>query len=164
MLTCLLITAVLAADPGGAVVAAPPLHGKSAMRARQLATLQGLQPAEGVIFISPENWRVDISPDTIYLQSPRQGAPIRSGDEIAMWRFERAAKEQPLLKTPDLVGKTWTEASEAIKQSGLRLMNAAADRSRDETITDQYPRAGATAYTGTSVFLKTSSPPPSLRR
>lgn len=154
MIPCLVFLAVLAPDLRPSV-ATPALGGEPMQRARQLAELRGLHLAEGVYFISPENWRSDIRPQTVYLQSPREGVAIAEGAEVAAWRFERARSQQRILQTPDFVGDTWEAALSAVGSSELHLMNAESSAEQRDIITDQYPKAGTDVYSGTSIFFKT---------
>ncbi|WP_162006747.1 PASTA domain-containing protein [Roseimaritima sediminicola] len=153
MIACLVLLSAIAADPGSGV-ATPDLKGESMQRGVQLLRLRGLEPLPGVYFISPDNWRADIKPQTVYLQFPRAGATVDAGSPVAVWRFERARRRQAKLKVPDLVGKTWQAAQEALDAAELPLMNATEAAGATDTVTDQYPKAGRQVYRGTSVFLK----------
>lgn len=154
MIAYLVFLAALAADPGPSV-ATPSLDGEPMQRASQLVELRGLHLAEGVYFISPDNWRADIEPQAVYLQFPREGVAIAEGAEVAAWRFERAGGQQRILQTPHFVGKTWKAALRAVGPSELQLMNAETAAEMNDVITDQYPRAGTKVYAGTSIFFKT---------
>jgi len=154
VISCLIFLAAMVADTGPSVEM-PSLDGEPMQRARQLVELRSLDLAEGVYYISAENWRADIKPQTIYLQSPRSGTVIAQGAEVAAWRFERASGEQLILQTPDFVGETWEATLRAIGSSELHLMNAATTADMNDVITDQYPKPGTKVYSGTSIFFKT---------
>lgn len=155
MISCFVLLAALIAEPPRSV-ATPDLAGESLQRAAQLLTLRGLEPAEGVYFISPDNWRADIEPRTVYLQFPRAGAAVADGGSVAVWRFERATPQQAKLKVPDLVGKTWQAALSELDATELPLMNQRSAANETDIVTDQYPKAGSKVYAGTSMFLKTA--------
>ncbi len=155
MISCFVLLAALVAEPPRSAET-PELAGESLPRAAQLLTLRGLHMAEGVYFISPENWRADIEPRTVYLQFPRARAAVADGGTVAVWRFEQATPQQAKREVPDLVGKTWQAAVSELDASEWPLMNPRSAANENDIVTDQYPKAGSKVYAGTSILLKTA--------
>lgn len=152
MICSLVFVVVLSGHPDAAV-AMPNLRSVSVDRAQQMVELRGLRLAAGVYFLSPNNWRSDIEPETTYLQYPQPEAATPKGAEAAIWTFRKAVEGQELMETPDFVGQTWGEVKKELEDSPLELMNDTAFCEDAAVVTDQYPRAGSKTYAGTSIFF-----------
>ena len=136
----------------------PDVRGRSLAVARQLLRLSDLQDAHGVFYIAAHNWRDDILPGVVYLQTPASKSVVRDGDAVACWTFEKASSEQRTVCTPDLIGKSLLEAVQALTDAGLKTANPDARPTSDGAnalhVRDQYPAPGQTVFEGVSVFLQ----------
>ena len=139
----------------------PKLQGRRLVVARQIARLARLRFAEGVFYIAPHNWRDDVRPGLVYMQSPQPRGLIREGGTIACWTFLKASEDQEVVKMPDLRRKTQTEAAQRLDDLGLEAMTASparpdADHAVDDRsrVLEHYPEAGQPVYVGTSVYLR----------
>jgi|GEM_PF-5224492 len=144
--------------PVEAITPVPRLVGLPATEARQRLRLAELRWAEGVFFLAPKNWRDEIDPAVIGLQAPQAGKRVSAGASVGCWRFAQAAFQQKILKTPNLLGKRWTEARDLIIQAGLRPAEGPAirDLRDDDIVADQYPRPDQSVYERTSVLVSVS--------
>ena len=139
---------------GGETTAVPNLAGERVDIARQLATLADLKSVVGAYQIAAHNWRDDLRPGVVYLQSAQPGDPLPRKSHIALWTFVRAAEGAPIVTMPDLRGLTASAAAERVKDLGLATMAGIADGLQDgATVADQFPSAGDSLIVGTSVHL-----------
>jgi hypothetical protein len=139
---------------------APKLTGERASAARQLAGLAGCELMLGEFFIAPNNWRDDLLPDVVYLQSPQPLTPVKPGTILACWTFRKAAADQRIVTMPDLRKLSWEEAQERLGELKLPLLlpSSAAEPSvpaATGTVKDQYPRPAQKILEGTAVLLLT---------
>lgn len=140
----------------------PSVVGKRPEIARQILRMAELDSVCGVFYIAPQNWRPDIKPNVIYMQSPQAKAVLGEGKTVACWSFVRASEHQDVVEMPDLRGKTVDEAATTIVEVGLRLIanrsirprNTAGDADAHVMVIDQYPRPRQSVLKGTSVFLR----------
>jgi beta-lactam-binding protein with PASTA domain len=142
-------------EPGPAVRRVPRLVGLLAADARQRIRLAEFRESEGVFYIAPQNWRDEIDPAAVSMQTPRPGTAVPPGTSVGVWRFVRAAPGQKTLKTPALRGKRWSEARTLIAGAGLRPAEGPAirDLRDDDLVADQYPRPDQPVYERTSVLV-----------
>lgn len=135
--------------------AIPSVTGKRITVAEQILRLAELKCARGVFFIAPRNWRAEIRPEVVYMQTPQPKGIAKHSTTVACWTFAKAAKDQRLLEMPDLRQMPVAAAMTIIKQHKLRLMTDLPKTSGDEEwqIRDQYPTAGQTVYETTSIHL-----------
>lgn len=157
-LLCAFLGVACAVGADGARV--PKLLGERTGVASQLAVLADLKYCEGVYLIAPQNWREDIKPAVIYMQSPQPGTAVLPGSTVAAWKFIRAEKDAKIIEVPDVRGQEFADALKALKALGLKSMSPhKADDEMKQTIIDQYPEPGTQVYVGTSMFL-THQPAP----
>jgi hypothetical protein len=135
----------------------PSLKGQRLSLALQMLRVSDLQGASGVFYIAPQNWRDDIEPGMVYMQTPQPGTPVPEGTVVAYWTFERAGKDQAVLSMPNLQGAPAEEAKMKLGKLGLPLTKGtigppAGDKAG--VVDDQYPRAGQAIYKETAVFLR----------
>lgn len=152
----------------------PRAKGRRALLAKQLVELSDLRYSQGVFYIAPKNWRAEIRPDVIYLQTPQPGSKLATGGTVACWTFAKATESQSVIQMPNLRGKSVAEAKRQIEELRLRLVKSRPlgtatksdsdtenDTQRDsspQTVHDHYPRPGQNIYEGTSVFLLLQAP------
>jgi beta-lactam-binding protein with PASTA domain len=139
----------------GDSVPAPRLVGEQVATARQLATLAGCQFAVGEFYIASKNWRDDILPEVIYMQTPQPGIPVLPGSLIACWTFRRASADQAVVTMPDLRRMSVKDALEKLtdlKLSAMPLYSGSTTKG-DVLVLDQYPRPGQNVLERTSVHL-----------
>lgn len=148
---------VLASALGAAprLVRTPKLTGLRSDPAQQTARLQGFTALIGRMYVSPENWRDDLEPDVVYLQTPQPDQFAAAGGEIACWTLRQAEADQPRAKTPDVRGLDLAAAVERLQAADLTALAGAGAAGR---AIDQYPPAGRTAYAGTAVYLRLAPP------
>lgn len=150
VLLCWLTLSVRGAD----TTAVPRLAGERVGVARQLAALAELKPVVGVYQIAAQNWRDDLRPGVVYLQSAQPGEPLPRNSRIALWTFVRAAEGARIVTMPDLHGQTAAAAARRLKELGLPTMIGDGDPAPDDsTVADQFPVAGDSLIVGTSVYL-----------
>lgn len=146
-------------EPRTEAAMVPSVKGQTVAVADQLLHLTRLHAAHGTLFIAPKNWRDDILPGRVYMQSPQPGMLVPSGDTVACWTFAKATEDQPLIDMPDLRGLSPAEAQRKLTDAGLVPMPPAAQGTDDAgaegsaKVADHYPRAGQRVYQGTSVYL-----------
>jgi beta-lactam-binding protein with PASTA domain len=133
----------------------PRIKGSHPVEAVQRARLAELALAPGVFYIAPQNWRDDILPRTIYIQTPQPGALARVGGTVAGWTFSKASTKQSIVTMPDLRDSVWRDALQRLAELKLPLLDKEnpADPESDTTVRDQYPEPGQPVYEGTSVYL-----------
>lgn len=139
---------------------APKLTGERVSTARQLAELAGCELVVGEFFIAPSNWRDDLLPDVVYLQSPQPLTPVKANTVLACWTFRKAAAEQQIVAMPDLRKLSREEARERLAELKLPLLlplkaSEAPDAPAAGPVKDQYPRPGQKILEGTAVYLLT---------
>jgi beta-lactam-binding protein with PASTA domain len=137
---------------------APKFVGQSLDSAKQLARLANAELLVGVYFIADENWRDDLRPDVVYLQTPQPGTSI-AGSRAAVWLFRKAKPDRPKQVMPDVVGKTYEDALRELEAAQLPLLEKN-EVANDAIVRHQYPRAGRTVFQGTSVLLNMNASPP----
>ena len=145
-------------------LAAPRLTGERVSTARQLAELAGCELVVGEFLLAPGNWRDDLLPGVVYLQSPQPLTSVKPGSVLAGWTFRQATADQAIVTMPDLRKLSWSEAKVRLQDLKLPLMAspsaatmAEATAPADELIVkDQYPRPGQKVLEGTAVYLLTS--------
>lgn len=133
----------------------PNLKGKRVTVAKQLLRLREFQAAIGVFYIAPNNWRDDIKPDIVCMQTPQPNSLVPEDITVASWVFVRALDDQELIRTPNIRGLDIDIARKKLADVGLSSVDAIpmSGRSSGLIVKDQYPRAGQPVYEGTSVFL-----------
>ena len=138
----------------------PEVRGKERVLALQVLRLADLRGAWGTMYIAPQNWRADLKPRFVGLQTPQPETFVPPDTVVALWTFARAGANQKIVTMPALAGKSRVEATVLLRDSGLKLIQQVeADTFPDErsgaaTVIDHYPRAGQKVYEGTSVFLQ----------
>lgn len=136
----------------------PDLRGKRTNLARQLARLSEVKFASGVFYIAPENWRDELRPERVYLQTPQASTLIPTGAPVVCWTFDKAAPNTPIVNVPNLDGQTLAAAQQAVNDCGLTLINEHSDSASTAPaslrVLEQYPRAGQPVFAGTSVYLR----------
>lgn len=143
---------------------APKLTGERVSTARQLAELAGCELVVGEFLLAPGNWRDDLLPGVIYLQSPQPLTSVKPGSVLAGWTFRRATADQPVVTMPDLRKLSWAEAKERLSELKLPLMLRATQAAEADapaataevTVKDQYPRPDQKVLEGTAVYLQAS--------
>ncbi|HEY1066862.1 MAG TPA: hypothetical protein VGE52_12155 [Pirellulales bacterium] len=155
------------------VPVAPDYGGKSLSEARQAAKLADLSLASGVYYIAPQNWRDEIRPGRVGMQTPQPRTPLTPGSVVAVWTFAVASSSQAEVKTPDLDGLSAKAALEKLQAVGLTAMRpgessppaasspaavesdsaAGAAVESEWIVVEQYPRAGQAVYEGTGVHF-----------
>lgn len=153
----------IAAARGSDPPRVPTLTGERAATARQLAGLAGCELVVGEFFIAPANWRDDLLPDVVYMQSPQPLTPVKPGAVLAGWTFRKAAADQRVVTVPDLRKLSWEEARERLAELKLPLLRPpsgpnspeAADAPVAGTVQDQYPQPAQKILEGTAVYLLT---------
>ena len=141
---------------------APALQGQPLKQAKQLLRVMEFGHATGVFYLSSKNWRTDLKPDAVGMQSPQPQAEIPHGSVVALWTFAKAGDAQKMLAMPDCRGKTLAEAEAVLKEANLGLMIFEDDRrpsAKKETliVTDQFPPPEQMVYEKTSVLLRWSA-------
>lgn len=140
----------------------PSVVGKRPEIARQILRMADFDSAFGVFYIAPQNWRDDIRPNVIYMQSPQPKTATAEDSTVAGWVFARAKENQDIVQMPDLRASAAADALAALHESGLKQVRIqtgdASGRQRSEpnghaTVSGQYPQPGQSVYIGTSVFL-----------
>jgi beta-lactam-binding protein with PASTA domain len=142
----------------------PTLTGERVSTARQLAELAGCELVVGEFLLAPGNWRDDLLPGVIYLQSPQPVTSVKPGAVLAGWTFRRASADQPVVTMPDLRKLSWAEAKERLSELKLPLMLQATQAAEADapaataeiTVKDQYPRPDQKVLEGTAVYLQAS--------
>ncbi len=155
---------VFADDPidttAPSVVVVPELRGTSLRIAEQKANLRWCHVVAGVFFVNPKNWRSDMRPGHIYMQTPKAGIRTVPDQRIAVWQFRMAKDEQEIVRVPNLVGKNVDEGFRTLQDLGLDASflktyslppGSIASDSRD--VIDQYPRPRQAVYRGTTILL-----------
>jgi len=139
--------------------AVPKLVGERTEIASQLAVLADLKTQSGIYYIAPQNWRNDIKPAVVYLQTPQPGTQVPAGSTVGVWTFVRAAEDGRILDVPDLRGKPVEEATRALTDLELKPFGLP-ESTMGLQVVDQYPTPGAKVYAGTSVLLTSQAPKP----
>ena len=80
----------------------PDVRGKTVRLAEQLLRVRDLKPLAGVFYIAAHNWRDDVRPGVVAMQTPQPGTRVPSASTVAVWTFAKAPEEHPVLKMPDL--------------------------------------------------------------
>ena len=134
----------------------PDLKGLRPTIAKQIARLGKLNFRQGVFYIAPHNWRNDIRPSVIYMQSPQQKLPLRQNGLVVGWTFVKAKSSQRIISTPDLSGLKIAEANEKLGgNESILLVDCESDAVKETgSIREQYPRAGQKVYEGTTIFVR----------
>jgi len=130
----------------------PKLTGERVEIAKQLATIAGLEAEAGVYLIAPHNWRNDIRPGVVYMQSPQPGTEVLPDSMVALWSFSQASAHTRLVELPDLRSRMVANAKRELQELELKTFGLSEERNA-ETVFEQYPLAGTSVYVGTSVFL-----------
>jgi len=144
----------------------PRLEGKRLGEVRQLTRIARLQLVLGTLYVREENSIDSGEEDRIQIQSPRPGTRVTRGESIVCWTVKRTAAGQEAVLVPNLRGKPWSEASQLIESSGLKIMIAPRG-SRDDPgsfpgnplVRDQFPRPGVSVFRKTSLYLQLESDP-----
>lgn len=148
------MTAHLRADTTLAKV--PNCQGQPIVVAKQLARLAGLTTVTGVYYLAPKDWRETLKPDVVYFQSlpPKSATP--TGSPLGLWTFKKAKKDRLFVTMPNLKGKTIQTVKKLLVENRLELMipDKTEESVQQFKIVDQYPPAGRSIYTGTSVFVR----------
>jgi beta-lactam-binding protein with PASTA domain len=162
----LLLTGSLFVADGQAAepFAAPKLTGERVSTARQLTELAGCELVVGEFLLAPGNWREDLLPGVIYLQSPQPLTSVKPGSVLAGWTFRQATADQPVVTMPDLRKLSWSEAKDRLSELKLPLMMRAKQAAEadapaaaaEATVTNQYPRPDQKVFEGTAVYLQMS--------
>lgn len=130
---------------------APKCVGYSLDHAKQLVRLAEAELLVGIYFIADRDWRDDLRPETVYLQTPQPGASI-DHSRVAVWLFRQAKPNHPTQVMPDVIGKTVADAKRELALARLLVMEIE-EKSDEAIVRDQYPKAGRTVFQGTSVLL-----------
>ncbi len=141
----------------------PKLVGERVQIAEQLARLTDVRPRVGTFYVAPQNWRDDVKPHVVYLQTPQPGTAVPRGSLVAAWVFVRAAADAETIEVPDFRGLPWDQALQNARDSGLKLLTEPdAGESAERRVIDQYPAAASRVYRGTSLLLTGDrlTPPP----
>lgn len=137
---------------------APSVKGERVEVARQLLTLAGLGSESGVFYVAPDKWRDDLREGVVYMQAPQPEQPAAPGTPVALWTFRKAEKDQRVVKTPDVRGKTRREAGQALGAAGLVPTKPPEGEpaTGDETAVagDQYPHPDQPVFAKTAVFVR----------
>ncbi len=143
------------------VKAIPDVVGQRPEVARQMLRLAGFEAACGVFYVSPSQWRDEIRPGLVAMQSPKPGMPLREDGLVTCWSLARAGREQKVVSMPDLCGQTVRTATDRLRDIGLFLPvpgRGAVDGDPNEVvIRAQYPSANAAIYSGTYIAIGTES-------
>jgi beta-lactam-binding protein with PASTA domain len=136
------------ATPGPAQMTAPNLQGLDLREARD-------RWREGGIVIIEDSQRLDatVEPGTILSQSPPGGAPLQTKEIRVV-----VAAAPDLITVPSVVGKSATEATEALVEAGFEVPAPEFEPSSEPAgvVLRQEPNAGGTSEKGSLVRLVVS--------
>lgn len=90
------------------------------------------------------------SGDTIVNQAPHSGATVNKGSKILLY-VTKGEGDEDTIQVPDVLGKTYSEASEIIKQSGFTVTYEG--KTENMIVSDQEPKSGVFAVKGSNISL-----------
>ncbi len=143
----------------GDVRGLPSVTGQRAETAVQVMKLAGYEPAVGVFYITPQNWRDDIRPGVVYLQAPKAGVPYLSGASVGLWTFRKGKADQTAVSVPSVVGLEYDAAEKCLQEAGLKSMlefrQSEVVRSglARALVKEQYPSPEQMVLAGNSIYL-----------
>lgn len=138
-------------------------HGEEMIRIPQLS-LSDYRDAEakvrdiGLIPVIYDEFNATVSPNMITRTYPVVNKEVKIGSTVILYKSRGA--EARLIKVPELVGKSLTEAETELGKRKLKVGNIIPEDGDKKNIIDQEPKAGTEIWEGNfvDIYLKTKDP------
>jgi len=88
--------------------------------------------------------------NTITNQVPKGGTQVEKGSEIILY-VERSEKDTGAASVPNVVGKTYEDATAALTKAGFEVVF---EGETDGVVTSQNPKYGVSAAKGTEIKIQ----------